>query len=106
MSRAVGPGTPRRRRRPGVTDVQTGTATVLVGVDGTGRSRATIQAAAREARRRDATLIAVMAYSGGRLLGAPAARPGATLRTAGDERLAAETALRDTVADALGGEAD
>ena len=77
---------------------------IVVGVDGTGRSRATIQAAAQEARCRDATLIAVMAYSTERPLGM-AARPVATLAVASDERLAAETALRDAVADALGDEA-
>jgi nucleotide-binding universal stress UspA family protein len=77
---------------------------IVVGVDGTGRSRATIQAAAQEARCRDATLIAVMAYSTERPLGM-AARPVATLAVASDERLAAETALRDAVADALGAEA-
>jgi nucleotide-binding universal stress UspA family protein len=81
-------------------------ATIVVGVDGTGRSRATIQVAAQEARCRDATLIAVMAYGSERSLGAPPARPVATLRTASDERLAAETALRDAVAAALGDEAD
>src|SRR5262247_1126318 len=102
---------PRGRRRPGVTDAQTGTTTgpdkaiVVVGVDGTGRHRTTIQAAAQEARRRDATLIAVMAYSTERPLGAPAARPVATLAVASDERQAAETALRDAVAAALGEEA-
>jgi nucleotide-binding universal stress UspA family protein len=96
-----------------VTDMQTGTVTtepekppIVVGVDGTGKSQATIQAAAQEARCRDATLIAVMAYSSERPLGAPAARPVATLRTAGDDRLAAETALRDAVSAALGDEAD
>jgi len=94
-----------------VTDAQTGTTTepeqaiVVVGVDGTGRHRTTIQAAAQEARRRDATLIAVMAYSSERPLGAPPARPVATLAVASDERLAAETALRDAVAAALGEEA-
>jgi len=77
---------------------------IVVGVDGTGRSRATIKAAAQEARCRDATLIAVMAYSTERPLGM-AARPVATLAVASDERLAAETALRDAVADALGDEA-
>ena len=77
---------------------------IVVGVDGTGRSRATIQAAAQEARCRDATLIAVMAYSSESPLGM-AARPVATLAVASDERLAAETALRDAVADALGDEA-
>ena len=94
-----------------MTDAQTGTTTepeqaiVVVGVDGTGRHRTTIQAAAQEARRRDATLIAVMAYSSERPLGAPPARPVATLAVASDERLAAETALRDAVAAALGEEA-
>jgi len=94
-----------------VTDAQTGTTTepekaiVVVGVDGTGRHRTTIQAAAQEARRRDATLIAVMAYSSERPLGAPPPRPVATLAVASDERLAAETALRDAVAAALGEEA-
>src|SRR6516164_4871989 len=78
---------------------------IVVGVDGTGLSRATIQAAAQEARCRDATLIAVMAYSTERPIGSPAAPPVATLTVATDERLAAETALRDAVADALGDEA-
>ena len=77
---------------------------IVVGVYGTARSRATIQAAAQEARCRDATLIAVMAYSSESPLGM-AARPVATLAVASDERLAAETALRDAVADALGDEA-
>ena len=79
---------------------------VVVGVDGAGISLATIQAAAQEARCRDATLIAVMAYSTERPLGRPAARRVATLPVAGDERLVAETALRDAVAAALGDEAD
>jgi nucleotide-binding universal stress UspA family protein len=81
-------------------------ATIVVGVEGTGRSRTTIQMAAQEARCRDATLIAVMAYSSERSLGAPAERPVATLHTASGERLAAETALRDAVTAALGDEAD
>ena len=80
-------------------------AIVVVGVEGTGTSRATIQAAAQEARCRDATLIAVMAYSTERPLGAPTARPVGTLAVASDERVAAETALRDAVAAALGDEA-
>jgi nucleotide-binding universal stress UspA family protein len=79
--------------------------TVVVGVDGTGGSRAAVRLAAQEARFRDARLIAVMAYSSERPLGAPAARPVATLRTPDDERIAAETALRDEVFDALGGPA-
>jgi nucleotide-binding universal stress UspA family protein len=78
--------------------------TVVVGVDGPG-SYAAIRLAAREAGYRASPLLAVMAYSGERALGAPAARPVATLRTAGDERVATEAMLRDIVHDALGGQA-
>jgi nucleotide-binding universal stress UspA family protein len=78
--------------------------TVLVGIDGSARSRSAIRLAAEEADYRGAELIAVMAYSGERALGAPASRPVATLRTADDERIVAEAALRDTVVDALGGD--
>ena len=94
-----------------MTDGQTGKTTepekavVIVGVDGTGSHRTTIRAAAQEARCRDATLIAVMAYSTERPLGTVAARPVTAVPVASDERLAAETALRDAVADALGDEA-
>jgi nucleotide-binding universal stress UspA family protein len=79
--------------------------TVVVGVEGSGSSRTAIRLAAEEARYRGAELIAVMAYSGERALGAPAVRPVATLRTADDERIVAETALRDAVLDALGDQA-
>jgi nucleotide-binding universal stress UspA family protein len=79
--------------------------TVVVGVDGSGSSRAAIRLAAVEARSRGAELVAVMAYSGERALGAPAGRPVATLRTADDERIVAEATLRDAVVDALGEEA-
>jgi nucleotide-binding universal stress UspA family protein len=81
-------------------------ATVVVGVGEGGHSRTTIKLAAQEARYRRAALIAVMAYSGERALAAPAVRPVATLRTAGEERLVAESALRDAVVDALGEDAD
>ena len=74
---------------------------VVVGVEDGGGSRTDIKLAAQEARFRDTTLIAVMAYSGDR---APA--PAAFLPTAGEERLVAESALRDAVVDALGEEAD
>jgi len=47
-----------------------------------------------------------MAYSAERTLGAPAARPVSSLRTGDDNRIAAESALRDEVRDALGGQAD
>ena len=78
---------------------------VVVGVEGSGSSRTAIRAAAQEARYREAELIAVMAYSGERAVAAPAVRPVATLRTAGDERIVAEAALRDAVVDALGDQA-
>jgi nucleotide-binding universal stress UspA family protein len=79
--------------------------TVVVGVEGGSGSRTAIKMAAQEARYRDAPLIAVMAYSGERAV-APAARPVATLRAAGEEWQVAESALRDAVVDALGDEAD
>jgi nucleotide-binding universal stress UspA family protein len=80
--------------------------TVVVGVDATRSSRSTIRLAAREARCRDARLMAVLAYSGDTALGAPGGRPLSTLRTPADDRAAAESALRDAVVDALGEEAD
>jgi nucleotide-binding universal stress UspA family protein len=76
---------------------------VVVGVED-GGSRAAIKLAAQEARFRHAPLIAVIAYSGDRAM-APAGRPAAFLRTAGEERLVAESALRDAVTGALGDEA-
>jgi nucleotide-binding universal stress UspA family protein len=79
--------------------------TVVVGVDGPG-SHAAIRLAAQEARYRAAALLAVMAYSGERALGAPAARPLATLRTAEDERVVTEAMLSDIVRDALGDQAN
>jgi nucleotide-binding universal stress UspA family protein len=80
--------------------------TVVVGVDGSAGSHAAIRLAAQEARYRAAPLLAVMAYSGERALGAPAARPVSTLRTAADERAATDVVLQDIVRDALGGQAD
>jgi|SRR5215467_7058739 len=80
--------------------------TVVVGIDGSAGSRAAIRLAAQEARYRTAPLMAVMAYSGERTLGAPATRPLATLRTAEEERVTTDATLRDIVRDALGGQAD
>jgi nucleotide-binding universal stress UspA family protein len=79
--------------------------TVVVGVDGPA-SYAAIRLAAQEARYRAAPLLAVMAYSGERALGAPAARPLATLRTGEDERVVTEAMLSDIVRDALGEQAN
>jgi nucleotide-binding universal stress UspA family protein len=80
-------------------------AAVVVGVKQTQNSRAVLRLAAREARYRDAALIAVMAYGSNPALGAPAGRPIAAPHTADDERLAAESALRVAVTDALGEQA-
>ena len=77
----------------------------VVGVEDAGGSRTAIKMAAQEASFRHAPLIAVMAYSGDRAM-APASRSAASLRTVGEERLVAESALRDAVADALGEEAN
>jgi nucleotide-binding universal stress UspA family protein len=80
--------------------------TVVVGVEEPTGSREAIIAAAQEAGYREAVLIAVMAYSANSALGAPAARPLSTMHTADDDRLAAESALRDAVFDALGDRAN
>ena len=79
---------------------------VVVGVDGTEASQAAIRIAAEEARYRQAPLIAVMAYSGERTLGALAGQPVATLATGGDQQTAAESSLRKLVIEALGKRAD
>lgn len=80
--------------------------TVVVGVKGTGESRAAIRLAAQEARYRDAPLVATLAYRTERALGAPGGRPPSVIRSASEVRTVAESALRDEVADALGDEAD
>jgi len=83
------------------------TNAVVVGVDGSDGSRAAIVLAARWARYRDVPLIAVQAYSGERTLPAPAAHLAPTLCTpAEDERVHAESNLRDALRDALGDLAD
>ena len=79
---------------------------VVVGVDGTAASRAAIRIAAQEARYRQAPLIAVMAYSGQRALGAAAGQPVAAPSPGGDERSTVESSLRDLVTEALGNQAD
>src|SRR5215472_12063089 len=92
-------------REGGSMTTETAPGSVVVGVEDSGGSRTAIKMAAQEADFRHAPLIAVMAYSGDRAM-APAGRPAASWRTAGEERLVAESALRDAVIDALGEEAD
>jgi len=77
--------------------------TVVVGIKETGKHRAALQLAAREARYRDATLIAIVAYGSNPALGAPGGRPVAVSRSA--DEAAAETALQYALADALGDQA-
>jgi len=79
--------------------------TVVVGVDGSPRCHRAVQIAAQEAGYRDVPLMAVMAYSTQGVLGAPAARPLATLRTSADERAVSEGILGDMVRDVLGAQA-
>jgi nucleotide-binding universal stress UspA family protein len=79
---------------------------VVVGVDDSDGSREAIVLAAREARYRDAPLIAVQAYSGERSLAGPLARKESIVRTDEDERIDAEQKLRHAVRDALGDLAD
>jgi len=75
--------------------------TVLVGVKRSADSRTAIRLAAQEARYRDTTLIAVMAYPAERGW-SPAVKPGATSLTQADDRAVAEDLLREAVSDALG----
>jgi nucleotide-binding universal stress UspA family protein len=109
MSQPAGPGAAASLpdgSQPGTDGGTPGGKAVVVGVDGSGASRAAIALAAREARYRGAPLIAVQAYSGERTLGAPAARPLSSLRTAEDERIDTEISLRQSVRDVLGEQAD
>src|SRR5215472_19373650 len=88
-------------REGGSMTTETAPGSVVVGVEDSGGSRTAIKMAAQEASFRHAPLIAVMAYSGDRAMA-----PAGSLGTAGEERLVAESALRDAVADALGEEAE
>jgi nucleotide-binding universal stress UspA family protein len=75
---------------------------IVVAVDGPAGSGAAIRLAEHEARYRETSLVAVTAYRSERAGGMPAGRPVGSLRTGDEERLAAETALRDAVISALG----
>jgi len=79
--------------------------TVVVGVKQSPASRAAIRLAAQEARYRDTTLIAVMAYPTERGW-SPAVKPGATSLTRADDRAVAEDLLHEAVSDALGDAAE
>src|SRR5579875_823307 len=81
-------------------------AAVVVGVDGSEASRAAIEIAEREARYRQAPLIAVRAYNGERARGGTAGPPLSAPRSAEEERREAESVLRGMVRDVLGDRAD
>ena len=75
--------------------------TVVVGVDGSERSRVALQLAAQEAHWRQVPLVAVSAYEPP--FGTPKGGfPVAALHTADEERVTAESTLRDTVNEELG----
>ena len=79
--------------------------TVLVGVKRSADSRAAIRLAAQEARYRDTTLIAVMAYPAERNW-SPAVRPGAERLTSADDWAVTDDLLREAVSNALGDAAE
>jgi nucleotide-binding universal stress UspA family protein len=74
---------------------------VVVGVDGSPKSHAALQAAVQEAEYRKAPVVAVMAYTVQRPSGAPAGQPLATTRAA-DEPEVVEATLKSEVKAALG----
>jgi nucleotide-binding universal stress UspA family protein len=80
-------------------------AMVVVGVKDPARSHEAIRLAAREARYRDAALLAITAYAADTPLGAPGGRPLAVAHDTDEDRFLAESALRDTVVAVLGDEA-
>jgi nucleotide-binding universal stress UspA family protein len=75
--------------------------TVVVGIKRSADTGTAIRLAAQEARYRDTTLIAVMAYPAERGW-SPAVKPGATSLTRADDRAVADSLLREAVSDALG----
>jgi nucleotide-binding universal stress UspA family protein len=78
--------------------------TVVVGVDGSSRSRAALRLAAQEAHWRQVPLVAVSAYEPP--LGTPTGGfPVATLHTEEEHRATTESTLRDTVHEELGEQA-
>ena len=78
--------------------------TVVVGVDGSPPSRTALRLAAQEAHWRQEPLVAVSAYEPP--FGLPAGGyPIGALHTADDERVEAESTLRDAVSEELGDQA-
>jgi nucleotide-binding universal stress UspA family protein len=80
--------------------------TVVVGVDGSPESYAAIRIGREEASLRGTRLVAVMAYGGEGMLGAPAGRPLATPGLPEEERVMAESTLRSVVKAALGADGE
>jgi nucleotide-binding universal stress UspA family protein len=80
--------------------------TVVVGVDGSPESYAAIRIGREEASLRGTRLVAVMAYGGEGMLGAPAGRPLATPGPPQEERVMAESTLRSVVKAALGADGE
>jgi nucleotide-binding universal stress UspA family protein len=78
--------------------------TVVVGVDGSETAKAALRLAAQEARWRQVSLVAVTAYEPP--IPTPAGGfPAASKHTSEEERVTAESALRDTVTSELGDQA-
>jgi nucleotide-binding universal stress UspA family protein len=75
--------------------------TVVVGIDGN-QTTALVRLAAQEAQYRSTPLVVVAGYSTDNALGAPAARPLATMRTPDENRAAAAAMLDHAVTMALG----
>ena len=78
--------------------------TVVAGIEETDAT-ALVRLAAQEARYRDAPLIVIIGFSSDNGMGAPAARPVATLRTPDDSEAVAAALLEREVTAALGEDA-
>jgi nucleotide-binding universal stress UspA family protein len=76
--------------------------TVVVGVDGSPESYAALRIGQEEASLRGTELVAVMAYGGEGVLGAPAGRPLGGTRSGSEDRELASSTLRSVLKAALG----
>jgi nucleotide-binding universal stress UspA family protein len=79
---------------------------IVVAVDGSAGSGAALRLAEHEARCRQTSLLAVIAYRAERVVVMPAGKPVGSMRTGEEERDAAELLLRDTIVSALGERAE